>query len=59
MAFVRLMASELLFLGEEKTSVLSLLDLSAAINPGTLGQQFARGLGGFTLIVVSLVEKYI
>lgn len=58
MAFVRLMASELLFLGEGQNFILSLLDPSAAIDPGTLGQQFAQGLGGFILTVVSL-ERYI
>lgn len=52
------MASELLFLGEGQNFILSLLDLSAAINPGTLGQQFAQGLEGFTLSVISLVEQY-
>lgn len=57
-AFVRLMASELLFLGEGQTFIFSLLDLAAAIDPGTLGQQFARGLEGFTLSVLSLVEQY-
>lgn len=58
MAFVRLMASELLFLGEGQNFILSHLDLSAAIDPGTLGQQFARGLGEFILTAVSL-ETYI
>lgn len=59
MAFVRLMVSELLFLGKEQTFILSLLDLSASIDPRTLGQQFAPELWGFTLIVLSFVEGYI
>lgn len=59
MAFVRLMVSELLFLGKGQTFILSLLDLSASIDPRTSGQQFAPGLGGFTLTGLSFVEKYI
>lgn len=57
MAFVRLMVSELLFLGKGQTFILSLLDLSASIDPRTLGQQFAPGLWGFTLIIISFVER--
>jgi len=59
MAFVRLMARELLFLSEGQTFILILLDLPAAVDPGVLGQQFACGLGGYTLAVVSLVERHV
>lgn len=59
MAFVRLMVSELLFLGKGQIFILSLLDLPASIHPRTSGQQLAPGLWGFTLIVGGFGERCI